>query len=102
MTEEERNRVLEISKEIKQAIRNTIDKYATEISIINTTNNDPHTPIIGVVQMALAQAATEYMVTNGASAVEAVDAACQTMNNSMQQWVKVIFKIKKPEGQEIS
>ena len=52
--------------------------------------------------MALAQAATEYMVTNGASAVEAVNATCQTMNNSMQQWVKVIFKIKKPEGQEIS
>ena len=94
MTEEEKTRTIEITREIKQTIRDALNKYATEVSVISRGSNDPHTPIIGVTQMALAQAATEYMVTNGASAIEAVEATCHTMNNSMQQWVAVVFKIK--------
>ena len=92
MNNEEKLRAIEITKEIKADLRTTIEKYASEVSGINQANDDPHTPIIGCMQMAFAQAATEYMITSGAKPNEAVMLTVNTIGTCMQQWCNSILK----------
>ena len=92
MNEQEKTRAIEITKEIKTVMRTILDKYASEVSAINQNNDDPHSPIIGCLQMTMAQASTEYMITCGATPNEAVQATVNNMNLAMQHWVASILR----------
>lgn len=94
MNDQEKQRAIEITKEIRITIRNLIEKHSSEVSRININSTDPHAPIIGVVQMAFGQAALEYMITSGAKPMEALQTTCNVINYSMQQWVNSIVKEK--------
>lgn len=97
MNEQEKQRAIEITKEIRTSLRTLLEKHSSEISTLNVNNADPHTPIVGVIQMAFAQAALEYMITCGAKPLEALQATCNTINGSMQRWVNSITG-ERPKG----
>lgn len=102
MTPEIKTKVLNLSKTIKQEIRTIIDKHADEASQLAVKSDDPHVPIVGWMQMALANAATEYLITCGCQPIEAVQLMVDTTGKSMNGWMDALNS-QKPDlsrGQE--
>lgn len=92
MNEQEKVRAIEITRDIKSTIRGLLDKHSTEVSQLNIANDDPHTPVIGCTQMALAQASVEYLITCGCTPNEAVKAMLDTGQHAMNQWLNSVLK----------
>jgi ferredoxin-NADP reductase len=88
----EQQRSVELMAEVKFAVRMLLQKYATESAEIFKHSQDTAVPVIAVVQMALAQAATEYLITSGRAMDDAVRAMSSTTEQAMHKWMQTLFK----------
>ncbi len=88
----EQQRSVELMAEVKFAVRMMLQKYATESAEIFKHSQDTSVPVIAVVQMALAQAATEYLITGGKTMDDAVRSMTATTERAMQHWLQTLFK----------
>ena len=80
---------------MKTALRDILDKNAVHFS----KDDEPHTPIIGVTQISLAQASVEYLITCGAKPADAINATCEMTMRGMQRWIAAYTKKSKGNGQ---
>ena len=90
-------------KRVKADVREVINKYATESSQLSVNSADPHSPVIGIVQMALANAAADYMNLCGATPLECFEVTVNISGQAMQQWINAVMKqsgikLKEPEA----
>lgn len=100
MTEQPQPRVLtpkqqrsvELMAEVKFAIRMMLQKYATEAFEISNGQQDASLPVVAVIQMGLAQAATEYLITAGHGQSEAVQLMTSYTERAMHTWLQTLFK----------
>ena len=84
-------------QDIKDEVRAVIEKHGTEASQLAPNQSDPHTPIISIMQMALAQAATEYLLVCGCPLPQAVQLTTDKTSEAMQQWLKTLFRQTPPQ-----
>lgn len=96
MTPEGKAQVVKLSNTIKSEIRDILDKHATEASQLAVKSDDPHVPVIGWLQMALVNAATEYLITCGCQPIEAVQLTVDVTGKSMNAWINSLNS-QKPE-----
>lgn len=99
----DKDHAIDLLKRVKGDIRAILDKYAVEAAKLSINSADPHSPVIGIVQMALANAAVDYMCHCGAVPMEGFEAAVSATGNAMEQWVNAVMKqnniqTKPPEG----
>ena len=83
---------VKLMNDLKAEMRASLEKYSTTASAIAVNSTDPHSPIIGCVQMALIQASVEYMLTNGAPLQESVNITIAIMQKSFQSWIDSLIK----------
>lgn len=77
----------EFMKKLKPLVRQLIEDNAQEATEVAVNSPNPHGPIIGCMQLALAQAATEYLLTTGIPINAAAQATCELINSAMMAWV---------------
>ena len=78
---------------MKIDLRKVIEAYATEASELSVNSPDPHTPIIGCMQMALANAASEYLISScGTTPIEGFQLVVNTSGQAMRKWVEAAAK----------
>lgn len=85
-------RSIELMAEVKFAVRMLLQKYATESFEISSGQQDPALPVISVVQMALAQAAVEYLCTAGRTPAEGVQQMTMMTEKAMHAWLNTLFR----------
>ncbi len=92
MNEQEKLQAIAITKELKTGIRSLLNKHASAIAMLSPGNDDPHTPVIGCSQMALAQASVEYLITCGCTPNEAVNNVVNNVQHAMNQWLNSVLR----------
>lgn len=92
MAHVDEKKVVELLKQIQADLRSILDDYAAEADTLAVNSIDPHTAIIHLTQMALVNAAADYMVNNGATAVEAFERVVSSTGDAMQAWVLAVAK----------
>ena len=92
MTQIDQAKALDLMKRMKDDVRETINKYATESSELSVNSTDPHSPILGFMQMALANAGADYMNLCGATPIECLQVTVDITGQAMQQWVNAVLK----------
>lgn len=95
MTAVNKEGVIEQLKGCKDDLRIIVEKYATQTSLLAVNSSDPHLPVVSLMQMALAQACVEYLITSGMDVTTAVNATIQATGKSMEAWVSQIAKLQK-------
>lgn len=83
----------DLMTKVKGEIRQVINNNTTAASLLATKSPDPHTPILSMMQMALANAAVDYMVLCGATPVEAFQAVTNCTGVAMQCWVETVLRL---------
>lgn len=96
----DREKVKTSLKKIKGKMRAIVDKHATEAGMLVPDNPDPHLPILGVAQMALAQALVEFLQAQGVPLPEAIRLTAGTTSNAMQTWLNQLYRGSFSEVQE--
>jgi hypothetical protein len=94
-------KAIDLLKRIKADARAILDKYSTEASALATKSEDPHLPVVAAVQVALANAATDYMVTCGAKPQDAIGGVINTTGLAMQQWISALMGNAKVNPQAV-
>ena len=92
MTQIDQAKALDLMKRMKDDVRETINKYASESSELSVNSTDPHSPILGFMQMALANAGADYMALCGATPLEAFQVTINITGQAMQQWINAVVK----------
>lgn len=92
MNQESIEKARDMMKRMKGDIRQILNDYATEASELAVREADPHTPVIQAAQIALANAATDYMVLCGDNAVEALNDVVQCTGLAMKQWTETAVR----------
>jgi hypothetical protein len=85
----------DMMKRMKGDVREVINNYATETNTLANKGADPHTPVIAAMQMALANAAVDYLVLCGMTPPEALQTACNVTGIAMQQWLDTVLRLHK-------
>lgn len=91
--EVDKDRATNLLTKLKSDIRELLNKYASEASAVAVNSTDPHTPIIGCVQMALANASVDYLLLCGATPSESYRLTVISSGNAMEYWAKAIMKL---------
>ena len=89
MTEIEKAK--DLTKRLKGELRKVLNKHCLEANTISKTT-DPHTPIVGAMQVALISAACEYLVACGMVPGEALEMAYNVSGVAMEQWLNAVLK----------
>jgi hypothetical protein len=97
----DREKVKEAIKPMKDDVRALIDKYASMAAELSPNSTDPHSPVLAFMQMALAQAAVEYMLVCGCTLPEAVQATVTVTGRSMEAWVRTLMRGSTPDVQPV-
>ncbi len=82
---------------IKRDLRRIIDDLSDEASQLSKSD-DPHTPIIETVQLALLTVSVEYLLTCGVKIQQAVDLTMQHSNHAQYQWLTALQAHKRAEA----
>ena len=82
----------EILKEIRQEVLTLMNNYSSKCSAVAVNSQDPHTPVIACVQMALLDASMSYLRVCGAIPETALRAIVEVNNQVMQKWVNALVK----------
>lgn len=85
---------------MKDEVRAIIEKHATLASQLSPNFPDPHTPIIVFMQMALAQAAMEYLIVCGLPINETAGQVMNLTGRAMEAWARSLLKLTTPEQQQ--
>lgn len=85
-------KAIDLMKRMKADVREVINKYATESSNLSVNSTDPHSPVLGFMQMALANAGADYMNLCGATPIECFQVTVDITGQAMQQWVNAVLK----------
>lgn len=97
-TEDQRRQdLIELTQRVKDGIRSVLNENTNEAARLSN-DPDPHTPIIVVTQMAMAQACTEYLTVCGVPLNESVDLTIKKTQQSMEAWIKQLIRMSKPEA----
>lgn len=99
MNEQEKNKAIEVTGDMKRDILHLISKHAKVCSKL-AVNDDPHTPVIACVQMALLSASSEFLMSVGCQAPEAVQLTLQTVNAAGQRWTAHLTMKPQPPGNQ--
>ena len=97
-------KAVELMKKMKADVRGILNTYATEASQLAVNSDDPHSPVIGCAQMALANAAADYLALCGCTGPECFTITVNISGRAMEQWIKAVMKAQKlvaaeaPEG----
>jgi len=85
-------KAIEVTRKIKNDMRELINKYSTECSEIAVNSPDPHLPVIAACQMAFVEAATAYMILCGAKPEDALQGVINVTGIAMENWINAIIK----------
>jgi hypothetical protein len=94
MNQVDRVKVKDIVIPMKDAIRKVIDEYAIKAAQLSLDSTDPHAPVLGFVQMALANAAVDYMVDCGSLPLEAFEVTLVTTGGAMEAWTSKVMELQ--------
>ena len=86
--DEKKKAIVDMMVRMVADVRKVLDTYATEAAGFSPNSPDPHSPVIGCAQMALANAGVDYMVVCGAKPVEALQVVVNTSGQSMETWIQ--------------
>lgn len=86
---------------MKADIRALLEKYASEASAISVNSDDPHTPVLGCLQMALANASADYLAFCGVLPNECFNLVVNVTGQGMQQWINAVLKHHGAKVQEV-
>jgi len=92
MTQLDQEKAKEMMVRMKMDVRAILEKYAAEAAAISVNSDDPHSPVIGCVQMALANSAAEYMSFCGATPLEGFNVTVNVTGQAMQHWVNAVMQ----------
>jgi hypothetical protein len=90
MAEVNKDEAAELLALMRQDIKKLLSKHAKRASKLAVNSYDPHTPVIGCMQMALAVGAFEYLVKLGMPASAALQTSLETTGNAMREWIKTL------------
>lgn len=92
MAQIDKDAAIDLATRMKADVLAVLNKYANEASQIAVNMTDPHAPVIAFTQMALANAAADYLKLCGATPTECFQVTCNVTGNAMQQWVQAVLK----------
>jgi len=93
MRDEDKIKAIAISKDMRADLRHLLEKHSLPISLLSANDDDPHTPVISCVQLALAQVSLEYLITSGCTPQEATSCSWQAMTAALQQWANGLIRL---------
>lgn len=79
-------------KEVKKDVRDLIEKHNNRACELAINSTDPHTPVIGCLQMALAAASLEYLMACGVRPQDSFQQTVDMTAKSMGAWLEAITK----------
>ena len=88
-------KAVELMKKMKADVRALLNTYATEASQLAVNAEDPHSPVIGCAQMALANASADYLALCGCTGPECFSITVNISGQAMQQWINAVMKAQK-------
>lgn len=94
MAKVDAEKAVDLMKRMKLDVRNILTKYSVEAAELAVNSADPHSPVIGCAQMALANASSDYMVFCGANPLESFNITVNITGQAMQQWVDAVMKMQ--------
>lgn len=86
-------KVKDLHKRMKNSMRDLLNTYATEASGMAVRSADPHNPVVQAAQIALANAAVDYMVFCGSTPVDALQDVINSTGIAMKTWVDTIVRM---------
>jgi hypothetical protein len=90
MPQVDKEKVKEFLNVLKIDMRAMIEKHANEAAALSVNSTDPHLPIIACVQMALATAGLQYLLTCGVEPSEGLSGIIDSCNKAMQAWLQAL------------
>ena len=88
--------IKDVMKRMKDDLRALINQYAEEAnSLASESSVDPHAPVVAAMQIALANAAVDYMLLCGATPPEALQNVTNVTGMAMKQWIDTIVRLHK-------
>lgn len=88
----DREKAAEFLGGLKKDVRGLIEGNSNEATRLSVNSEDPHIPIIGCMQMALASAAFEYLITCGVKPEEALAKTVDMTGGAMEIWLGKFLK----------
>ena len=95
MAKVDTEKAIELMKKMKADMRSLLNTYATEASQLAVNSGDPHSPVIGCAQMALANASADYLALCGCTGPECFTITVNISGQAMQQWINAVMKAQK-------
>lgn len=92
MAQVDKEKAVALMERMKKDVLAVLNKYATEASQIAVNMTDPHSPVIAFAQMAVANAAADYLKLCGANPAESFQVTVNTTGRAMQEWVNAVMK----------
>src|ERR1700687_1476143 len=92
MAKVDQEKAIELMKKMKADMRSLLNTYATEASQLAVNSGDPHSPVIGCAQMALANASADYLALCGCTGAECFTITVNTAGQAMQTWIGAVMK----------
>ena len=92
MAKVDTEKAIELMKKMKADMRSLLNTYATEASQLAVNSGDPHSPVIGCAQMALANASADYLALCGCTGPECFTITVNISGQAMQQWINAVMK----------
>jgi len=77
---------------MKADIREVMNKYATEATAL-ARNKDKISPVLSALQLAIANAAIDYVVLCGVPPADSVQVVANITGASMQHWINTVMKL---------
>lgn len=75
---------------MRQDMTRLIKKYHAEATELSTNHQDPHTPVLGCLQIAICNAAAKYLMENGVDGATAFHTILNTLNDGQHHWSRAI------------
>ena len=91
-------KALVFHKGLKDDLRLIINNNATKASELAVNSTDPHTPVVQAMQIALINAAVDYMVLCGATPQDAVNDVIASLDVAVHTWINAVQRMGKPGG----
>jgi hypothetical protein len=75
-----------------------IKKYHAEAAELARERSNPHTPVMGCLQIALCNAAAKHLLEQGVQGGVAFHTITATLNDGQHHWARAILGNQPPEG----
>lgn len=81
-----------VTERLRQELIDFLSKNAEECARIAVNSDDPHVPVIGCVQMTMADAMVRYLIICGFKPEEALAVTVDMTQRAMQIWMSKFMK----------